>query len=439
MPLLKNTAKSMRFRPAYASDCGHGRSDSNTDSRCLVWPGESCQLSQNDLAVTSSLGSRQTMVAQSYNFRLPAQENLGSRRKQPNAMTQPLSRCRRALLWVMILLAVPQLHAQLQTGREHIPGAEVFTGTMPTDAGSRLAFFVTRPRNTAGKLPVIFEVAWLSCDSVEQPNGPEDGFTQLLWDLASRSGYATFRVDKPGVGGSGGPNCADLDFTTELAAYRTALAAMKNIDFVDMARVYLLGFSNGAGFAPLVAGSNPIRGYLVFGGWYKTWLEHMLEHERRRLRLSGVPAPEIARRMQQYATFYDLYLNLKMTPGQIIAQHPAFKSIWYDEAQHQYGRPAAFYHQLQDLNLAEAWDRVEAPVLAVHGEFDWVMSADDQQLLVNRLNANHPGSAEYLDWPHADHLLYTHATEQKAFGRDPDKIYDRRLSDSVLDWLKKHG
>ena len=83
----------------------------------------------------------------------------------------------------------------------------------------------------------------------------------------------------------------------------------------------------------------------------------MLEHERLRMRLSGLSNPEIANRMRQYATFYDLYLNGKLTPGQVIAKHPEFKPIWYYEPEHQYGRPAALYQQLQDLNLAEAGTR----------------------------------------------------------------------------------
>jgi pimeloyl-ACP methyl ester carboxylesterase len=301
-----------------------------------------------------------------------------------------------------------------------------------------LEVFLTRPKGARGKLPVLFEVAWLSCDSVGQPKGVEDGFTQLIWDLASRSGFATYRVNKPGVGESGGPKCSDLDWTTELAAYRTAFAAMKDFDFLDTSHVDMIGFSNGGGVAPLVPGDFPVRGYLVFSGWYKTWLEHMLEHERRRMRLSGLSEPEISRRMKQYATFYDRYLNGKMTPGQIVAEHPEFKAVWYDELEHQYGRPAAFYQQLQELNLAEAWEKVNAPVLAVHGEYDWVMSADDHRLLVNALNARHPGSSEFIEWPHADHLLYTHASEQKAFHRDPHQKYDPALTEAVLRWLRSH-
>ena len=339
------------------------------------------------------------------------------------------------LAFLMAAVAAAQ---GLRPGTEAIPGTEVYRSTVKSGEGYPLGVFLTRPKGATGKLPVLFEVAWLSCDSVAQPKGVEDGFTQLVWDLAGQSGLATFRVDKPGVGESGGPKCSELDWSTELEAYRAAFAAMKNYDFLDTSRVYLLGFSNGGGVAPLVAGDAPVRGYLAFSGWYKTWLEHMLEHERRRLRLKGVAEAETNWQMRLFATFYDRYLNGKRTPAQVIAEHPEMKAIWYDEPEHQYGRPAAFYQQLQGLNLAEAWEKVQAPVLAVHGEYDWVMSAEDYRLLVNALNARKAGSAEYVEWPKADHSLYVHASLAKAFGEDKEQKYDPGLTKMVLRWLKQH-
>lgn len=331
----------------------------------------------------------------------------------------------------------PASAQQLQPGREHIPSADALMGMVQTPAGYPVRVFVTKPQNAGGKLPVIFVAAWLSCDSTEELK-PTDGFTQLLFDVAGRSGFATYRVDKPGTGESGGPKCSDADFDAELKAYQAAFAAMQQLPFVDTSRIYIMGFSNGGGFAPLVVGGTPVRGYLVFSGWYKTWFEHMIEHERRRMKLSGLSETEINARMKQYATFYDLYLNGKKTPGGVIAEHPEFKPIWYDEPEHQYERPSSFYWQLQTLNLAEAWSKVNVPVLAVHGEYDWVMSADDYKLLVSTLNARNPGAAVFVDWPRADHGLYTHATLRKAFGSDPQRGYDPKLSEFVLEWLKQH-
>jgi hypothetical protein len=65
---------------------------------------------------------------------------------------------------------------------------------------------------------------------------------------------------------------------------------------------------------------------------------------------------------------------------------------------------------------------VHVPVLAVHGEYDWIMSADGYKLLVAALNDGHPGSAVYMDWPKANHGLYTHSSLQKGFGRDPQQV-----------------
>ena len=344
----------------------------------------------------------------------------------------------RKILLVVVGAIFAQSNTPLQPGREQIHGADVFLSTVQSHEGYPLRTFITRPQGVKGRLPVIFVVGWLSCDSIEAPKGPQDGFTQLLFDLASRSGLATYRVDKPGVGESGGPKCEDADFNTELGAYKAAFRAMQGLDFVDRSRIYILGFSNGGGFAPLVAAGAPVRGYMVFSGWYKSWLEHMLELERRRMKLNGLGEAEINSRMKKYASFYDIYLNGKLSPGEIIGRRPELKAIWYDEPAHQYGRPSAYYHQLQELNLAEAWEKVTAPVLAVHGEYDWVMSADDYRLLVNALNALHSGSATYMDWPRADHVLFTHATPKQAFARDPDQKYDPKLSENVLTWLKEH-
>src|SRR5215469_5234531 len=98
--------------------------------------------------------------------------------------------CLKLSVLLVSATALAQSNSQLQPGREHIPGAEVFLGSVQSHEGYRLRSFITRPQGAKGKLPVVFVVGWLSCDSMEAPKGPEDGFTQLLFDLASRSGFA---------------------------------------------------------------------------------------------------------------------------------------------------------------------------------------------------------------------------------------------------------
>src|SRR5262245_59335726 len=105
--------------------------------------------------------------------------------------------------------------------REHFQNADVVYGWAQDSAGHKLRTFVTKPKNATGKIPAIFFVGWLSCDSVEYSKGETDGFGAIFWRLIERSGYATVRLDKAGVGESQG-DCAKLDFSPELAGYQSA-------------------------------------------------------------------------------------------------------------------------------------------------------------------------------------------------------------------------
>lgn len=66
-------------------------------------------------------------------------------------------------------------------------------------------------------------MGWLSCDSTEYPDADtKDGLGILLRCLIEQSGYATVRLDKPGVGESQG-DCAKADFAEELSGYQSLL------------------------------------------------------------------------------------------------------------------------------------------------------------------------------------------------------------------------
>jgi pimeloyl-ACP methyl ester carboxylesterase len=322
--------------------------------------------------------------------------------------------------------------------REQLQGVEIIHDSALTDLGFRVRTIVSRPRNATGKLPAVFLVGWLSCDSVEYPFGPgEDGFGQLLHDIATQSGYVLLRTDKPGIGDSGGPQCGETDFQTELAAYRAAFRTLKRYDFIDLERVFILGLSNGGGFAPLVPQEEKVRGYVVAGGWSKTWFEHMLELERRRLKLSGKKPGEVTDAMKGYAEFYTDYLQRKMTPGGIVKAKPHLASLWDDEPEHQYGRPASFFHQLQDLNLSASWEKVTAPVLVMHGEYDWIMSRDDHELIAEIVNSKHAGRARFVELPKSDHLFMAFENMSKAFNGEGGR-YNKSVTEQVLAFLREN-
>ena len=333
-----------------------------------------------------------------------------------------------ALLLIAVAAVAPFLMAQTdppQPKHEHFQNAEVLYGWAQDSHGERLRTFITRPNRARGKVPAIFFVGWLSCDSMEYADADtKDGFGILLRRLIEQSGYATVRMDKPGVGESQG-DCSQADFNTELSGYQSAFAEMLKYDFIDPARVFVVGLSNGGGTAALVPRQHPVRGYVAASSWGRTWYEHMLELERRRLIEEGKSPAEVNAVVKAFVEFYNLYLIKGMTPGQIVSQHPEWKSLWYDSPDGQYGRPAAFYQQLQALNLGETWQKVNEPVLVIHGTADTIMSNADSEALAQIVNHAHPGHARYLQ------------IDGMAHGFTVNGKFHDDLIPTILRWMKE--
>ena len=245
-----------------------------------------------------------------------------------------------ALGGVLVVCLVASV-AVAQGKRERFQNAAVMLDWVKDNRGENLRTFITRPKNSTGKVPAIFFVGWLSCDSVEYPDGETDGFGAIFHRLIEQSGYATVRTDKPGVGESEG-TCARTDFQTELAGYQAAFDSLEKYDFIDSDRVFIVGLSNGGGTSALVPRGKPVRGYIAASSWGRTWYEHMIELERVRLTRAGKTPGEVDQSLKSFAEFYDLFLNRSMTPGEILLQHPEWKALWYDDLDGQYGRPATF-------------------------------------------------------------------------------------------------
>jgi pimeloyl-ACP methyl ester carboxylesterase len=336
-----------------------------------------------------------------------------------------------ALVTAFVFEALPSRAA---TPVEKFENASVEAGTVRDARGHRLRTMVTIPHRE-GRLPAVFVAGWLSCDSVEVRPGAKDGTSLLLRQIIEESGAVVYRVDKPGVGGSEG-NCRDTDFYTELSGYRAAFAAFKSHARVDNARTVILGISNGGGFSPLLAEGSRVAGYVSVGGWSQTWFEHMIGLERRRLALAGRPATARNADMKALAQFHAAYLLERRTPAEVIAAHPVLKSVWYDEPAHQYGRPAAFFHQLQSLDLAAAWSKVDAPTLVVWGEYDWIMSREDQTQIVELVNARKPGSARLLTVPAMDHSFSTHPNLKAAFDNMGSGDYPATAAAEILRFIR---
>jgi pimeloyl-ACP methyl ester carboxylesterase len=331
-----------------------------------------------------------------------------------------------------------QLHESqldlVEVPREHYAHATITYASLPFDGDRQARLLFSRPEGAA-RHPALLVVGWLSAASIEAPDTAADGSSQVFRGLIERSGCAVLRVEKPGVGDSEGVLAA-TDFTTELEVYRAALAWLRRQPSVDPDRIFILGTSNGGGIAPLVARTTPVRGYLVEGAWARTWFEHMLAIERRRMTFLGHPPAQVNREMQQIARLQSEFLIGGRAPAAILAESPDLRPLWPDRSPATlYGRPPAFYQQLQALNLAEAWSRVDVPVLVLHGEFDWVMDRAESEFIVACVNRGHRSLAELRTMPRRGHTFSGYASLADAFA-DNETPFDPAIVDELLAWLR---
>src|SRR5207247_8374969 len=337
------------------------------------------------------------------------------------------------------IASAEELPRKAKAPRESYPNVDVIYDSVTSPGGKRLRTIITKPRNAKGKLPVIFVAGWLSCDSVEAPAETKDESGLVFRGLAQMPGFVLFRVDKQGVGDSEGV-CGETDFDSELAGYRAAFRALKHYDFIDTRRVYFLGISNGGGFAPLVpetdAEQSQMRGYVSVGGWVKTWFEHMLEIERRRFGLMGKSPGEVNDRMKGAATLYYEWLIKGRSVDDILKEQPQLADLWPEgkDHAHLYGRPLAFYQQLQKLNLAAAWSSVKVSTYAVRGAFDWIMSSEDASLIASYVNVNRQLAFSY-EVPQMGHTFQHYLTLADAF-KGKSAPFDPKVTGLLVDWLK---
>ena len=127
-------------------------------------------------------------------------------------------------------------------------------------AGISIAGTLTVPQG-AGPFPAVLLISG---------SGPQDRDSTLmghkkflLWaDTLTRQGMAVLRVDDRGVGGTGrgATPSTTLDFAGDVRAGLTFLASRPEI---DTKRLGLLGHSEGANIAAIVAGGNPRVRFIV--------------------------------------------------------------------------------------------------------------------------------------------------------------------------------
>jgi len=318
---------------------------------------------------------------------------------------------------------------------EKVEGVEIRYGEARSAKGYRVRTYTSRPAGATGRLPVVVFIPWLSCGAVETPFGPGgDGWMKMLYTVMKESGAQVVRVEKPGVGDSEGPACSDSDLDHDLEAFRAGIRAALADPGADPARLTLFGGSIGGALAAVLATEFKPRAIVSAGSFSRTWYEHILGNERRRLVLSGAKPAEVNAAMKAFVGFYDLYLLQGLTPAQAIAKDARYAKVWTDEPAHQYGRPARYFQQVQALDVEGAWAATTAKALVVWGEHDWIMGREDQE----RVAAILGNRARLVVLPGVNHHFDRFPDAARAFHEEGGE-FDAEGARIIAAWLRSSG
>jgi uncharacterized protein len=314
--------------------------------------------------------------------------------------------------------------------REVSADYQVSYGQVKSERGW-LRTIVTAPNGGAAqKHPALMFVQGIGPGTVDFALTADNGYAKVIQPFA-RSGYVTMRVDKPGVGDSEGGPFAAVDFQQTLDGYRQALKALLARPDVDPERVFLFGHSMGGYWGPLLAREFKLKGIMVSGTAFRTWIEYDLENTRRQGTLGGTTPLDMHNLLQDKALLNSAWLLEGLDLNQITARYPRLKqlvaqSFVQTPSGPQYsGQHMRFWQQVAALNMPEVWAGASGHVLALYGASDFLTDARDHELLVSWVNFMRPDSARFVQLANSDHAFLDTATQRDSlmqWGRPGGKV-----------------
>ncbi len=297
----------------------------------------------------------------------------------------------------------------------------------------------------SGPMPAILFVQGYTCGSLDFVN-PKHPYIQLVKGLAEK-GYAVMRVEKPGDGDCmNTPECEDIDFHTEVDAFKEALKKLQSYDFVDKDNVFIWGHSMGGIIAPILASEIPVKGMVVYGTGIKPWREYLTEMVRVQNPLFGVPYIDNEKKMLAvYKLMHALFIE-HLTPAEIAKDSlmlpVLMEDFGYDGTDRLFTRNYKYLVQIDDYNLTECWSKVNAYVLSMWGTADIeAYSSYEHETIVEVVNQATPGKAELYVVENTTHAFskvesMKHGLENRTAAYMFEH-FNSEVVDKSDEWMKK--
>lgn len=193
------------------------------------------------------------------------------------------------------------------------------------------------------------------------------GHFLLLADYLTRSGYVVLRYDKRGVGESTGnyDEATSFNFAEDVKA---GINYLKTREDVDVKNIGIIGHSEGALLAPMVASQSEDIGFIVLIGAIGIPCDELMLLQTEKIaRINGVPQEEIATTLNHYRKYYDIIKSSDddaTKREKILESNPEIS----DGLLGVLLKP--WFQYFIQINPDGYFEKVTCPVLAINGEND---------------------------------------------------------------------
>ena len=363
-------------------------------------------------------------------------------------------RSRQLSLFLFTALAILASSPAGQAARDTIAEEVTFTNGDLTLSGT-----LTLP-SAGGPHPAVFLIGG---------SGPQDrdgamraipGYRPfaLIAEHLTRNGFAVLRYDERGVGKSTG----NYGAATEQEFIKDAEAALQYLlSRRDIAakRVGVLGHSEGAMIAAIVAGKNPHVAFVIsLGGGAVDGRSLLLRQTERQAEATGMSKEQVARVVQEQGRIFDLVLAKKWeelrsaveeTTRSRLKALPKERTATLDDLNSVASSKAAAsvrvfqhprYQFLLRHNFGEDWAKVSVPVLALFGELDVQCDASQNKVALKQaLARGRNDDVTIVVIPAANHLFVKAETGSMSEYATLPKEFAPEVLESISNWLRQQN
>jgi hypothetical protein len=274
----------------------------------------------------------------------------------------------------------------------------------------------------------------------------------VISDFLTRKGIAVLRYDDRGVGGSEGKysEATSADLATDAEA---AFDFLRNNPKINPSQIGLMGHSEGGLIAPIVASSNHKIGFIVsLAGPGVTGQEIIIRQTQDISRFSGVKEEEIKEATRINNKLYEI---LKKESDNKIAEAKvldAYKEILakkkmpdediqkaVNQLKVSFGANTyTWFRYFIMTNPATYWKQVRCPVLALNGDKDIQVAADENIPAIDKaLNSGGNKSSMTAIIPGLNHLFQHCKTGLPSEYGNIEETFSTDALEIISDWIIK--